>query len=251
MKILHQGTTSRTSAPLWGATLLLCAAVAIPVSAQQSGRQLRTSAALVLGQSDDLTSSVQLGDVDGDGDLDAIVGNGRHWAQQNYVFYNNGRGFFGFARPLGQILDTTYAVPLVDVDGDGDLDVLVGNDSVPNRVVLNDGHGIFQDSSDFGHPDASTRSLTVADVNLDGYPDVLVTNRGDENSIFLGDGSGKFPDRWKFGETTDSTLAVAVADLDGDGDMDLIAANRDGQANHTYLGDGKGTFVRGQTLGHR
>ena len=45
--------------------------------------------------------------------------------------------------PLGDVRATTYAAELADLDGDGDLDIAVGNDLAPNRVFLNDGNGRF------------------------------------------------------------------------------------------------------------
>ena len=64
-----------------------------------------------LGTRTDRTASLAFGDLDGDGDLDAVVANGRHWAQQNEVFINNGTGSFTLSRPLGEERATSYAVP--------------------------------------------------------------------------------------------------------------------------------------------
>ena len=46
----------------------------------------------------------------------------------------------GWARNVS----TTYATEAADLDGDGDLDIAVGNDMAPNRVFLNDGLGHFR-----------------------------------------------------------------------------------------------------------
>ena len=76
---------------------------------------------------------MSLGDVDGDGDLDAFVAN---FSQGNRVWLNDGSGSF---TDSGQSLGTwwSYSVSLGDVDGDGDLDAFVANWNQGNRVWLN------------------------------------------------------------------------------------------------------------------
>ncbi|MDB4724818.1 FG-GAP-like repeat-containing protein, partial [Planctomycetota bacterium] len=84
-------------------------------------RELRSGSRNLLGIGTERSASVRLGDVDGDGDLDAVVANGRHWPAQNLVHLNQGRGRFNVIRPLGVDWATSYATELVDLDGDGDL----------------------------------------------------------------------------------------------------------------------------------
>ncbi len=202
-----------------------------------------------LGMRTDRSASLAFGDVDGDGDLDVAVANGRHWAQQNEVFLNNGAGFFGLARPLGDERATSYAAPLADLDGDGDLDAAVGNDRVRNMIYLNDGKGRFTPGRAFGRPASATRGVAVADLDGDGHADLVVTNRGEQNRIYLGDGEAGFERARPFGASDDSTISVAIADLDADGDLDLALANRDGQPNVCYLNDGEGRFERAGGFG--
>ncbi len=78
---------------------------------------------------------VSLGDVDGDGDLDAFVAN----CCGNKVWLNDGSGNFTVT---GQSLGSSYSISLGDVDGDGHLDAFVVNDWA-NKVWLNDGDIIF------------------------------------------------------------------------------------------------------------
>ena len=77
------------------------------------------------GDEDALTASVNLGDLDGDGDLDGFAVNGRHWIEADEVFLNNGMGFFRSARGVEADRSTGYEAALADFDGDGDLDAAI------------------------------------------------------------------------------------------------------------------------------
>ena len=86
----------------------------------------KSSGRYIFGVHKDRTASLSIGDIDGDGDKDVIIANGRHWPQQNQVFFNDGRGRFTVSQPLDITSETSYATELADLDGDGDLDIAVG-----------------------------------------------------------------------------------------------------------------------------
>ncbi|MBT7501308.1 MAG: VCBS repeat-containing protein, partial [Gemmatimonadales bacterium] len=218
-----------------------------PVDAQT--RALTTNNRTILGSSEDLTAGVTFVDVDGDQDLDVIYANGRHWAQLNEVYLNNGVGQFTVGFALGPEKATTYATPAGDLDHDGDVDVVVGNDRAENWVYLNDGHGRFELAWSVGPEVEPTRSAQLYDLNGDGSLDVFVTNRGTANGFYLNDGTGHFGPKVEFGEADGSTIAVAIGDVDADGHPDLVLANRDGQANQILINDGNLGFDRAVEFG--
>jgi hypothetical protein len=184
---------------------------------------------------------LDLGDVDGDGDLDAYVA----YERANLVWLNDGQGVFqDSGQRLGEAI--TADVALADLDGDGDLDALAGGWDEPARVWLNDGQGTFADS---GHiltaAAVHIHGLDVGDLDRDGDLDAfLALASGHPNQVWFNGGQGVFSDS---GQQLRSALghAVVLGDLDGDGDLDAFVANAASSAgapNTVWLNDGRGTF---------
>jgi len=180
---------------------------------------------------------VALGDLDGDGDMDAFVGNS---VEPNKVWLNDGSGNFNDS---GQNLGGSMSdcVALADLDGDGDMDAFVGNDGA-NKVWLNDGTGTFTDS---GQNLGSSNNYDVALNDLDGDGDIdafLSADFGINILVWFNDGSGNFTDSLLMLVSSSGSLAgVDLADLDGDGDMDAFGVKYSGP-NKVWLNDGTGNF---------
>lgn len=168
------------------AVIAMCLALAQggAVQAQETERPIFSgNRSYPVSMDEGITAGVALGDIDGDGDIDLVESNGRHWAHASYVYFNaEGRGFTKRVE-LGSEQTTGYRVELVDMDADGDLDAVVAADRLSNKLYLNDGTGNFAETRDFGSALSNTRSITVADLNGDGAPDVLEICRGTANNI--------------------------------------------------------------------
>jgi hypothetical protein len=186
-----------------------------------------------------------LGDLDGDGDLDAFVANGSfNDDQANEVWLNDGAGIFSSPYSgLGGGRST--ALDLGDVDGDGDLDAFITNrEGQANEVWLNDGRGLFGDS-DQRLGEGDSWDVRLGDLDGDGDLDAWVANanlygeEGGANRIWLNDGAGAFtPTDQRLGSSV--SLGVNLGDLDGDGDLDAFVGNAatdvaGGEPNRVWL----------------
>lgn len=203
----------------------------------------RFTRVVLLENTSETSANVSTGDLNADGNLDIVLAKGRHWPLVNRVLFGDGRGEFPITHDLGEASDRSYAGRLVDIDDDGDLDVVISNDRPdPKLVYLNDGTGHFETGSTYGHPEWPTRNASVADLNGDGLPDIIVANRGRvANYVCLNEGEGKF-DTDCIAFSHESATTIAPADFDDDGLADLAVPHRDGGQSYVYLNDGKAGF---------
>jgi hypothetical protein len=181
-------------------------------------------------------------DLDGDGDLDVVAAVfGWYTTGGTRILWNRGPGADGLPRWESELLDErngAMAVPLVDVDGDGLVDVVILISQENECVVAyrNRGGGKFLEEKIFTgpHPHFGASNLAVADVDGDGDLDMVLVN-GDslDDSVqwkpwqgvtFL-ENRGAFPFEARFLGSYYGAHGVDVADLDGDGDLDIVASS--------------------------
>jgi hypothetical protein len=198
-----------------------------------------------------LTIQVGLGDLDGDGDLDAVYAN--HSIHHSKVLFNDGTGHFSDS---GQNL-TQYGhgVGIGDIDGDGDLDILITCAGArdenrvfqrrPSKIYLNNGRGYFEDSGqDLGDTELSGNGIQLIDIDRDGDLDAHIYYYQESTNpffhhIYLNDGKGalaisseiRLPDGAK----------LYWKDLNGDNNLDVFAIVWD-EGLRAYLNDGHLTF---------
>jgi hypothetical protein len=134
-----------------------------------------------LGQAE--STAVALGDLNGNGFVDAVVGN----RGADEVWFNDGQGYFSDS---GQRLGSSHtrAVYLADLNGNGRLDLIVAGEAVV-QVWFNDGMGQFTAGQQISHH--RYEAIAVGDVTGDGHLDIFVAGVT-AYQVWRGEGNGRF-----------------------------------------------------------
>ena len=210
---------------------------------------------------------VATGDVNGDGKADlvaALQGSSNPGCQTNAVAVLQGLGTGKFKKAAYYATGSTtqeQTVYLVDVNGDGKLDIVTGNADGSISVLLNKGNGTYS----AGVVNTSLTSIFVygislafADFNGDGKMDIAVTAAANPPAVVYvlpGNGNGTFGSPLANALPYSPTRLVA-ADFNKDGKADLLVAGQfsggvctSGYAlTYAFLkGNGNGTFTAGPT----
>jgi hypothetical protein len=213
-------------------------------------------------------------DYDNDGHVDVLVmrgaWHGRFGRHPRSLLRNNGDGTFTdrtFESGLADVNWPSQTAVWADFDGDGRLDLYVGNETsqgldAPCQLFRNDGDGRFTDVA----PAAGvtnggfTKGVVAGDFDEDGLPDLYVPNLGQPNRLYMNRGAWKFEDVAPARGVTGPTngFPAFALDFDNDGHLDILAlpfyvtiadlaSTALGRANtadrpHLYRGDGRGNF---------
>lgn len=184
-------------------------------------------------------------DCDGDKDLDLYVVSGGTEKKQGDPYYqdrlyiNDGSANFRrSSQALPPITSSGKAVTSLDYDNDGDLDLIVGGRTIPNKYpqspdsyLLENQNGQFRDVTDNNASDlrkaGMINSVAVHDLNNDGYEDIMVAGEWMPVSIFINE-KGQFRNKTKsygMNNTSGWWNEVSVYDINNDGLKDILAGN--------------------------
>jgi cysteine-rich repeat protein len=194
-----------------------------------------------------IPESVEVGDFNGDGNLDLVVGDGgklfalNNGANDVAIILGRGDGTFMLAPNVGTGT-SPQSVAISDFNADGKPDLAVANrDSNDVSIRLGTGGGGFGAASNIA-VGTSPQSIAVGEFNFAGGRDLAVANAGSNNvSILLGNGNGTFGAPTNFAAGT-SPQSVAIGDFNLDGKVDLAVANAGSNNASILLGNGNGTF---------
>jgi FG-GAP-like repeat len=195
---------------------------------------------------------VAAGDLDGDGRLDLAASSAANGSLVLFLQVAGG-GFTSVpdqSLGSGVLVDPTW-IELVDLDADGDADILCA-DAGGNQlhVFLGDGTGSFPalptQSVGGAGSTAAPACLALADLDRDGDLDVVTANTGgDDLAVFLAQPAGVLPSTPSAvlggAGVTNAPRAVALLDVDNDGDVDVVSANEGSDSLTVFLQTG-GTF---------
>ena len=207
------------------------------------------SAERVLTRSALFARSVDVADVDVDGDLDILAASSN---DSTLAWYPNldGQGTFGSAIVIDDQVPGASAIIAVNIDDDEDLDV-VSTTSIQNSVMAYEsfaGRGrvkfsLLREISNGATQTLWPFSVHAADLDGDDDLDIVTASFLDNKIAWYENRSGTIGAQQIVTQAADGARDVQTADIDGDGDLDIISASGVDNAIKWYENfDGRGSF---------
>lgn len=198
--------------------------------------------------------SVYAADIDGDGDIDILSASS---ADNKIAWYENldGQGTFSSQKIISLEAMSASSVFAIDIDGDGDIDVLSAS-FFDNKIAWYenlDGQGTFGPQQVITTNALNAQYVFAADIDGDGYVDVIAAsgniNEGKITWYKNIDGLGNFGSENIINSDAVGVYSVYAADIDNDGDIDVLSASGMGNELVWYENlDSQGQFGSKQII---
>ena len=203
----------------------------------------------------DAPSAIAVGDFNGDGIPDVVeatslTGEGSR-RQSLEVLLGRADGTFRRVVARGMIGSDPRALAVGDFNGDGKLDVIVGDGDGSLLEFLGDGKGNLVRSGVIAKL-GSVVSIAAGHFTHSGKLDLAIADLNSNAAlIFLGAGDGTFKETWSFAlPQQGKEFHLATADFNQDGVADLAITSEDDGNYEVMLGNGNGTFTYDPKLSH-
>ncbi len=174
--------------------------------------------------------SVYTAHIDGDGDMDVLSAS---FNDGKIAWYENtdGQGNFGSQQIIATNVAGARPVYAIDIDGDGDMDVLSAsyyNDEIAWYENI-DGQGNFDSQQIITTNTDGAYWVHASDIDGDGDMDVLSASVNDDKIAWYEntDGQGSFGSQQIITTNAAEAMSVYATDIDGDVDIDVLSASFD------------------------
>ncbi|MCT4581286.1 MAG: VCBS repeat-containing protein [Flavobacteriales bacterium] len=192
-------------------------------------------------------ASIRVADIDGDGLKDVVVASAR--LNDRIIWYKNaGSNNFTYTASQivaqGSVITETYSIELLDVDNDGDKDIVSASYG-DNQIAWheNTGNGSFAALSIISSNADGARRVFIQDIDGDGDKDIVSASILDDKiAWYENQGAGNFSSENVIATTVNGATDVYAVDLDGDGDNDVIASGANGWEVSWFENIGSGSF---------
>lgn len=176
--------------------------------------------------------SVSFADLDGDLDQDLIIiGLDNNFTPITQLYINNGHGVFSVTTNFNLPGATDSSILLVDIDSDGDIDVLFNGDhdqssrNYISKLFLNNGSATFTEIPNSPFEGVKRGSISASDINQDGTLDILITGVspfGSISKLYINNENLSFSELSKSMFEGIEDGQVAIIDINGDSDKDFL-----------------------------